>query len=61
MHISSVRFKPKKQNKTEFINYLKTFKTSNYKGCKRHLVIDAGERMMSFVEWEKFNKVFRWM
>ena len=55
MHISSVRFKPKKQNKTEFINYLKTFKTSNYKGCKRPLVIDAGERMMSFVEWENEN------
>ena len=52
MHISSVRFKPKPESKDEFIKYLKTFTPSNYKGLKRHIVIDAGERMMSFVEWE---------
>ena len=52
MYVSSVRFKPKPVSKDEFIKYLKTFTPSNYKGLKRHIVIDAGERMMSFVEWE---------
>ena len=52
MYISSVRFKPKKQYKTDFINYLKTFNPTKYEGCIKHLVIDAGERMMSFVEWK---------